>query len=112
MNKRKTSASHTITSADEERLRRGIHALGDYAHVEVHAIREHLDIGPAPDDPVARATPLGGGQYGLSFHSHTGRWERMPVVGNLDEIAQAAVDMLGPHLTRWDFSDRMSDPDH
>jgi hypothetical protein len=35
----------------------------------------------------------------------------MPVVGNLDEIAQAAVDMLRPYLARWDFSDRMSDPD-
>lgn len=30
----------------------------------------------------------------------------------LDEIAQPAVDMLGPHLARWDSSDRMSDPDH
>jgi hypothetical protein len=92
-----------ITSADEERLRRAIHALGDYAHIEVRAIKGHLNIGTASDDPIARATPLGGGQYGLSFHSHTGRWEQMPVTGNLDEIARGVVEMLGPHIERMDF---------
>ena len=39
MNKRKATSSHTITCADEQQLRRGIHTLGDYAHVEVHAVR-------------------------------------------------------------------------
>lgn len=28
--------------------------------------------------PVARVAPLGANQYGLSFHSDTGRWEKMP----------------------------------
>ena len=100
--RKKPTAGRTITSSDEEQLRHCIHALGDYADVEIRANRGHLNIGQDPDDPVARATPVGGGQYGLSFRSHTGRWEPMPVVGNLEVIAQAAVDMLGPYLARWD----------
>jgi hypothetical protein len=43
--------------------------------VSVRATRGHLNIVVDNGEPVARCTPLGAGQYGLSFHSHTGRWE-------------------------------------
>ena len=62
--------------------------------------------------PVARATPLGAGQFGLSFHTHTGRWEPMPVVADLTRLAHDLVGLLGPYLQRWDFPDRNSGSDH
>jgi hypothetical protein len=49
---------------------------------------------------IARATPLGGGQYGLSFRTHQGRWEPMPVSGALPDLAQALTEMLGAYLDR------------
>jgi hypothetical protein len=100
------------TPADADVLRRAIHALGDYGHVSVRAGRGHLTILVDDSTPVARATPLGAGQFGLSFHTHTGRWEPMPVVANLTQLAHDLVGLLAPYLQRWDFPDRISGSDH
>jgi hypothetical protein len=85
-------------------LERLLHERGDYAHVHVQARAGHLLV-KAQDSqgaqvPIARATPLGGGQYGLSFRTHQGRWEPMPVSGALPDIAQALTEMLGAYLDR------------
>lgn len=56
-----------LAPADAEALCRPIHALGDYGHVTVRADRGHLNIFVDEGPPVARFTPLGGGQFGLSF---------------------------------------------
>ncbi len=109
MSKDKTALK--ATTADAEKLERGIRQNSQFAHVRVHLVRGQLDICP-DDEPVARATPLGDGQYGLSFRSHTGKWERMPITGSLDELAQGVVDALGPYLERWNFSDTNSGSDH
>ena len=100
------------TPDDADVLRRAIHALGDYGHVSVRAGRGHLTISVDDRTPVARATPLGAGQFGLSFHTHTGRWEPMPVVADLTHLAHDLVGLLGPYLQRWDFPDRNSGSDH
>jgi hypothetical protein len=100
------------TPTDADVLRRAIHALGDYGHVSVRAARGHLTICGDDGAPVARATPLGAGQFGLSFHTHTGRWEQMPVVADLTRLAHDLVGLLGPHLQRWDLPDRKSGSDH
>lgn len=100
------------TPADGEILCRVIHALGEYRHVSVRAGRAHLTIHLDDGTPIARATPLGAGQFGLSFHTHTGRWEPMPVVADLTKLAHDLVGLLGPYLQRWDFSDRNSGSDH
>lgn len=100
------------TPDDADVLCRAIHALGDYGHVSVRAARGHLLICVDADVPVARATPLGAGRFGLSFHSHTGRWEPMPVVADLTHLAHDLVGLLGPYLQRWDFPDRISGTDH
>lgn len=102
----------TPTPADADALRRTIHALGDYGHVAVRAERGHLTIFVDDGPPVARFTLLGGRQYGLSFRTHTGRWERMPFAGDLTHLARDLVGALGPYLQRWDFSDRKSGSDH
>ena len=109
---RKISNREAVTDKQAEELAAAIHALGDYAHVSVHAERGNLNIYPGDGDPVARLTPLGGGQYGLCFHRHTGQWERMPFAGDLAHMAETIVTTLGMYLQRWDFSRRMSGSDH
>lgn len=108
----KAKKSPMATTADAETLERGIHqANPQFVHVRVRLTRGQLDICP-DDEPIARATPLGGGEYGLSFRSHTGKWERMPITGPLDDLAQALVDALGPFLEKGTFSDSNSGSSH
>lgn len=107
---RERSRIPLVDAADT--LQRAIRALGDYAHVSVRPLRGHLTIGVEDGEPVARCTPLGGGQYGASFRTHTGRWEPMPFVGDLPHLAQALVNALDPYLQRWDFPGRNSGSDH
>jgi hypothetical protein len=111
-NKRTRQTGSTPTPQDADLLCRAIHALGDYAQVSVRAGRGHLTIFVDKGVPVARATPLGAGQFGLSFHTHTGRWEPMPFVADLMHLARDLVSALGPYLQRWDFPDRNSGSDH
>ena len=77
---------------------------GDYAHVSVRTRAGHLNVEVEDAEGlrsiVARATPIGSRQYGLSFRTHTGRWEPMPVSGSLHEITEGLVGMLGPYLER------------
>jgi len=90
-----------ISSREADTLRRGLHALGDYAHLSVRAERGHLTIRVNDGgDPVARVSPLAMDHYGLSFRSHTGRWEPMPFVGDLAQLAHDLVTVLGPYLAR------------
>jgi len=111
MARRPRARLSTPTQQDAEALRRAIHALGDYGHVTVRTARGHLNIFVDEGPPVARFTPLGAGQFGLSFRTHTGRWEPMPFMGDLVQLAHALVAALGPYLQRWDFSDRKSGSD-
>jgi hypothetical protein len=112
MAKGQRARGSTPTQQDADALRRAIHALGDYGHVAVRAERGHLTIWVDEGLPLAPFTPLGRGQFGLSFLTHTGRWERMPFVGDLTHLAHDLVGALGPYLQRWDFSDRNSGSDH
>lgn len=97
---------------DAERLQASIRALGDYQHVSVRPIRGHLSIFAGDEQPVARLTPIGGGQYGLSFMRHTGRWEPMPFFGPLQEMADTLVSTLSAYLGRYDFPRRICGSDH
>lgn len=101
-----------LTPQDADTLQRAIHALGDYAHVSVRAGRRHLRIIVDDGNPIARCTPLGAGRYGLSFHSHAGRWEPLPIIADLTQLAQDLVGTLGPYLQRWDFPGTKSGSHH
>lgn len=86
------------------RLEGLIRQRGDYAHVQVQARAGHLVV-KARDTQgteiiIARATPIGGGEYGLSFRTHGGRWEPMPVSGVMEQIAEGLIGFLGPYLDR------------
>jgi hypothetical protein len=97
-------------AADE--LVRAIQALGDYSHVTVRPTRGHLNVYAGNEDPVARLTALGAGLYRLSFHTHTGRWEPMPFMGDTPKIAQTLVTCLAPYLEPDDFPGGKSGSDH
>jgi len=101
---RTRTRSTPVSLLEADALQRALHGLGDYAHVAVRVERGHLNIFIDDGAPVARVTPIGANQYGLSFHSHTGRWEKMPFVGELIPLAHDLVTALGPYLERPDFS--------
>jgi hypothetical protein len=100
-----------VTEPEAEHLQQLIAALGDFARVDVRALRGHLHIYAGDGEAVARATPLGGGHFGLSFRSHTGRWERLPFAGSIEQIAQDLVRALAPYL-EVGSSDRNGGADH
>lgn len=89
-------------SGEAEQLAAAIHARGSYSHVTVEAQRGLLYV-HADEEPVARLTPLGGDQYGLSFHQHTGRWEPTPFTGDLAHLAGVLVTEFGAYLASYDF---------
>jgi hypothetical protein len=81
-----------------------IRKRGDYAHVHVQARAGHLVV-KAQDSQgmqviIARATPIGRGEYGLSFRTHAGRWEPMPVSGLMEQVVDGLLGFLGPYLDR------------
>ena len=92
----------TQVSGEAEQLAAAIQALGNYSHVTVEPQRGLLYV-HADEEPVARLTPLGGGQYGLSFHQHTGRWEPTPFTGDLAHLAGILVTEFGAYLASYDF---------
>lgn len=107
----KSKTGKAVTSTDAATLERAIQNVQQFAHVRVRAVRGHLHI--SPDTlPVARATPLGAGRFGLSFRSHSGKWEPMPFSGLLTDLAHDILVTLGPFLQRWNFSDTNSGSGH
>lgn len=105
-------ANHRATTQDADQLSRAIHSCPGYAHVTVEARRGHLYVHADDDEAIARLTPMGGGRYGLSFHRHTGRWEKTPFTGDLVSLAGVLTNEFGSHLQRWDFHSGMSGSSH
>ena len=60
----------------------------DEKHLAVRARGKTLVIvaEDGPEDPLVRLEPVGPDQYGLSIMWHTNRWQRLPVMGRLDEL--------------------------
>jgi len=90
------------TQAAAATFQRLIHAQGNYAHVTVRPRAGHLYVEVEETDGtrsiVARATPIKRSEYGLSFRTHTGRWETMPVWGPLEDVVEGLVGFLDPYL--------------
>jgi hypothetical protein len=92
----------TYASGEAEQLAAAIHALGNYSHVTVEAQRGLLCV-LVDEEPVARLTPLGREQYGLSFHQHTGRWEPTPFTGDLAHLAGVLATEFAAYLESYGF---------
>jgi len=53
-----------------------------------------------PDDRV-KLTPLGGDRFGLSVRRHTGRWEKTPFTGTLDELVHLLSTAMQHLIAAW-----------
>ena len=75
----------------------------------VRARGKHLtlvrqDPGPGgepEDDPRVRLTHLGGEQFGVSVLRHTGKWERTPFAGSIDEVVAIIVETMQHLVADW-----------
>jgi hypothetical protein len=69
-------------------------------YVRVHG--DHLIVGrnePGPDDASfaedrVRLTRLGPRSFGLSVKRHTGRWQRTPFTGSLDDVVNSILEFM------------------
>jgi len=79
-----------------------IRSKGDYVHVSVRVSGKNLII-ESEGDPVAKLTQLGGGTFGLSFCTNSGKWEKMPHSGPLEKVIDEMVQTLAPYLVKIPF---------
>ncbi len=77
------------------------HEIAAGLYVRVHG--DNLIMGRreafGPDDELenddqVRLTRLSAGTYGLSVKRHTGRWERTPFSGSMEEMVDAIVGCM------------------
>lgn len=69
------------------------------AHLRVQKYGKSLTLLSGPDDDAqkhARFTHIAADSWGLSFPRHTGKWEKSPFTGTLDELVDTLVDNF-PH---------------
>ncbi len=72
-------------------------------HLSVKHRGKSLTIYSAGDEGPqdhAKFTSLGGEAWGLSLPHHTGRWEKTPVMGTLEELVGTLVENFGFYLER------------
>jgi len=68
----------------------------DHLRVKRRGDSPTIFSGQSPDTQLhARLTHLGAGQWGLSLPRHTGRWERTPFVGPMDDVVETLVTNFG-----------------
>jgi hypothetical protein len=89
--------------ADAEVALRLLHAQG-HTHLKVSARGPNLTVSSeedGDDEPRLRLSVLPGGRYGVSFPSHTGKWEQAPISGTLQEVLDEIQSHFGWHLDPW-----------
>ena len=96
-----------------EQLGVAIRSCGDaYLNVGVQVHRGCLQICADGEYPVARLSPLGAEQFGLSYCTRQGQWEKMPFAGPLDQMASTIIESLGPYLQAYHFLPPMRESRH
>lgn len=88
-------------SKNEIELQNRLRTLVGHDQVEVHSSGAHLLIQLIEDktsETIARLTLIGPNLYGAAFRTHKGRWEPLPVEGDLLEVTEVVVDMLRPYF--------------
>jgi hypothetical protein len=82
-------------------LQRHLAQLTGHDHARVRPYGKHLLIQMHRDDnvdTVARLTELARNRYVAAFRSHTGRWEPLPIEGDLKQAADAVTTLLAPYF--------------
>lgn len=90
-----------LEAEDVEALEEALSRYQGLDHLKVKRRGESLTIfsGESPNQHRhARLTHVGSGQWGVSFPHHTGRWEKTPLMGNLDEVVETLVTNFGFYL--------------
>jgi hypothetical protein len=91
-----------MTETDAQTLQHLLKERDGLGHLQVRQRGKNVtivtDVG-TEDYPHARFTSLGGGVWGLSLPRHTGRWERTPVIGSLQDVTAVLVRDFGFYLT-------------
>jgi len=65
-------------------------------------VREETGPGGEPeDDPRVRLTHLGGETFGVSVLRHTGKWERTPFAGSIEEVVQNILETMQHLVADW-----------
>jgi hypothetical protein len=80
------------------RLRDLLRAQPGHEHLDIETHGMRLIIFTVQGDrklPLARLTLLPRGDYGLSLMWHTGRWERLPIVGTAAEVVDVLLHDFG-----------------
>ena len=58
--------------------------------------------GELENDDRVRLTKLNASTYGLSVKRHTGRWERTPFSGSMDEMVEVMRTLMQHIVAPWD----------
>ena len=69
----------------------GVRVHGDHL---ILSREEEVDSGECIRDDRVRLTKLGATQWGLSVKRHTGRWERTPYAGTMEEMVDAMLAFM------------------
>jgi len=57
--------------------------------------------GEPEDDPRVRLTHLEGEAFGVSVLRHTGKWEKTPFAGSIDEVVQTILETMQHLVAEW-----------
>jgi len=57
--------------------------------------------GELEDDDRVRLTKLNASTYGLSAKRHTGRWERTPFSGSMEEMVEVILTLMQHLVAPW-----------
>jgi hypothetical protein len=90
-----------LAQARAAELQRHLAQLTGHAHARVRPYGKHLLIQMRRDDDidtVARLTEVARNSYTAAFRSHTGRWEPLPISGDLKHAADAVTTFLAPYF--------------
>jgi hypothetical protein len=94
-------AKPTAQPEDVAAVERYLHEAGlDYLRARSRADLVVIESGPAGDPlPHARLRRAGVSTWRLEMATHTGRWEKTPIDGALEDVLQTLVQDFGWTLT-------------
>lgn len=83
-----------LSRLDEHEFTRGLYVRARGKHLILGRQRTFGPQEEPEDDDRVRLTDLGDGFFGLSVKRHTGRWEKTPFAGTVDEVVDAMTGTM------------------